>query len=294
MSHSEKPLTVTIATRQNPNLRSASHRLPSSFALRLGVAAAVAIFLTFITLPLLALLLRVPLDSFLTYLTDPVTLDALTLSAITTMISLAAIMVFGTPLAWLLGRRRFRGKQLIETIVELPLVVPPAVGGVALLLTFGRFGLLGGVEKQLGLNLATGTLTAVVLAQIFVAAPFYIKSARIGFAAVPREVEEAALVDGAGAWRTFRSVTAPLAAQGIAGGAVLCWARALGEFGATLIFAGNLEGKTQTMPLAIALQMESAGGLGVGIVLSAILIVASFSLLLTFKLLTGKSIEVMN
>lgn len=264
------------------------------FALRLAVAAAVAIFLAFITLPLLALLLRVPLDSFLTDLADPVTLDALELSAITSLISLAVIMMFGTPLAWLLGRRNFRGKNLIETIVELPLVVPPAVGGVALLLTFGRFGLLGGVEQRLGLNLATGTLTAVVLAQVFVAAPFYIKSARVGFAAVPREVEEAARVDGAGLWRTFCSVTAPLAAQGIAGGMVLCWARALGEFGATLIFAGNLEGKTQTMPLAIALQMQSPGGLGIGIVLSAILIVASFTLLLVFKLLTGKSLEVVN
>ncbi len=294
MSDSEKPLRATTTSHRNPNLHSTSRRLPSSFALRLGVAAAVAILLTFITLPLLALLLRVPLGSFLTYLTDPVTLDALKLSGITTMISLLAIIVFGTPLAWLLGRRRFRGKQLIETIVELPLVVPPAVGGVALLLTFGRFGLLGGLEQQLGLNLATGTLTAVALAQIFVAAPFYIKSARIGFAGVPREVEEAALVDGAGAWRTFRSVTVPLAAQGIAGGAVLCWARALGEFGATLIFAGNLQGKTQTMPLAIALQMESADGLDRGIVLSAILIVASFSLLLTFKLLTGKTLEIMN
>jgi molybdate transport system permease protein len=264
------------------------------FALRLAVAAAVAIFLAFITLPLLALLLRVPLDGFFTYLTDPVTLDALKLSGITTAISLSAIILFGTPLAWLLGRRNFRGKQLIETIVELPLVVPPAVGGVALLLTFGRFGLLGGAEQRLGLNLATGTLIAVVLAQVFVAAPFYIKSARVGFAAVPREVEEAARVDGAGAWRTFRSVTAPLAAHGIAGGVVLCWARALGEFGATLIFAGNLEGKTQTMPLAIALQMQSPGGLGVSIILSAILIVASFTLLLVFKLLTGKSLEIMS
>lgn len=280
--------------RNPPHRQSASRNLPAAFdwgefAVRVGVAAAVAVLLAFISVPLLALLLRVPLDNFWQYLSDPVTRDALQLSGLTTLTSLVVIVLLGTPLAWLLGRHNFRGKQLIETLVELPLVMPPAVGGVALLLTFGRFGLLGGVVQGLGLNLATGATVAVVLAQVFVAAPFYLKSARLGFAAVPREIEEAARVDGAGTWLTFWRVTAPLAAPAIAGGAVLCWARALGEFGATLLFAGNLQGKTQTMPLAIALEMDSAGGLGVGIVLSVILIVASFSLLLVFKLLTGKS-----
>ncbi len=271
---------------QNPKARGWG-----DFGIKLLIATLTAVFLTFITLPLLALLMRVPLDQFGDYLTREVTLDALRLSAVSTAISLAAIILFGTPIAWLLGRREFRGKRLMETVIELPLVMPPAVGGVALLLTFGRFGLLGGVEQQLGLDLSTGTLTAVILAQTFVAAPFYIKAARVGFAAVPHEVEEAARVDGAGWLRTFFSVTMPLAGPGLAGGAVLCWARALGEFGATLLFAGNLAGKTQTMPLAIALAMQSADGLGVGIVLSAILIVASFALLLVFKLLTKSDFE---
>lgn len=256
---------------------------------RLAVAVAGAICVAFLSLPPLALLLRVPLGDLLRYLGDPLVLDALRLSAISSLTSLALMLAFGTPLAYTLARRDFPGKRVVETLVELPLVLPPAVAGVALLFAFGRRSPVGGVLRDLNIEVAF-TLAAVVLAQTFVASPFYIRAARAGFQSVPRDLVDAAHTHGAGGWQTFRHVVAPLAMPGLVGGAVMAWARAVGEFGATILFAGNFQGRTQTMPLAIYTALES--DLNAAIVLSAILVLASFALLITFKLLSGKQLDV--
>jgi molybdate transport system permease protein len=176
--------------------------------------------------------------------------QAISLSLTTTAISLLLILLLGTPLAYILDRRRFPGRRLINILVELPIVLPPAVAGLALLITFGRRGLLGPALQTFGVRVVF-TRTAVVLAQTFVALPFYVRAAQIGFRGVDREIEDAALVDGADPWRRFVYVTAPLSSRALVSGALLSWARALGEFGATILFAGSLPGRTQTMPLLI-------------------------------------------
>lgn len=255
----------------------------------LGVGLAVALFTAFLTLPIVALLLRVPISTLADYATRPIVVDALLLSLYTSLISLGLMVLLGTPLAYVLGRYTFPGKRLLETLVEIPLVMPPAVAGVALLLAFGRRGLLGPLIDGAGLDIAFST-AAVVLAQTFVASPFYVRAARAGFQSVPTELDDAAASDGAGRWARFWHILLPLALPGMVGGAVMAWARALGEFGATILFAGNFQGRTQTMPLAIYSALES--DLNAAIVLSAILVVASFTLLITFKLLSGRRFDV--
>ena len=257
---------------------------------RLIIALSVAVCVSFLSLPLIALLLRVPPDSLPKYLGDPLVTDALRLSGISSVCALALIIVLGTPVAYLLGRTRFRGKRLLETLVELPLVLPPAVAGVALLLAFGRRTPFGTLLHALNLDVAF-TVGAVVIAQTFVAAPFYIKAARAGFQGVPKEAMEAAQTAGANSVQVFSRIVVPLALPSIAGGAVMSWARAVGEFGATILFAGNFQGRTQTMPLAIYIPLES--DINAAIVLSAILVITSFTVLLVFKLLTGRSLDVM-
>lgn len=256
---------------------------------RFAVALASGVCLAFLSLPILALLLNVPAGDLLGYLGRPIVLDALKLSVISSLSSLGLMLLFGTPMAYALARGRFRGKRIIETIIELPLVLPPAVAGVALLFAFGRRTFIGGILRDLNLEVAF-TLAAVVLAQSFVAAPFYIRSARTGFQSVPRELMEMAYTQGAGGWATFRYVVLPLALPGVVGGAVMAWARAVGEFGATILFAGNFQDRTQTMPLAIYTALES--DINVAVVLSAILVISSFTLLILFKLLTGRQLEV--
>lgn len=258
-------------------------------AANLALAVVVALFAGFLALPIVALLLRVPIAALGDYVTRPTVLDALGLSLLTSLASLALMLVFGTPLAYVLGRYRFAGKRLLETLVEVPLVMPPAVAGVALLLAFGRRGLLGPFVEGAGLELAFST-AAVVLAQTFVASPFYVKAARAAFQSVPAELEDSAATEGAGRWARFRRIVLPLALPGIAGGAVMAWARAVGEFGATILFAGNFQGRTQTMPLAIYTALES--DVNIAIVLSAILVLFSFTLLLAFKLLSGRQLDV--
>lgn len=257
---------------------------------KVGLSLACALCTGFLTLPLVALVLRVPLDDLPRYLADPVVRDALRLSAVSSLLSLGLILAVGTPTAYLLGRYNFRGKRLVETLLELPLVLPPAVAGVALLFAFGRRTFVGGILRDLNLEVAF-TLAAVVLAQTFVASPFYIKAARVGFQGVPRELMDASATYGAGAWQTFRYVVAPLALPSIAGGAVMGWSRAVGEFGATILFAGNFQGSTQTMPLAIYTALES--DINAAVVLAVILVVTSFTVLLAFKLLSGRSLDVM-
>jgi len=255
----------------------------------LALAASVALFAGFLVLPVVALLMRVPLTTMGEYLTKPVVLDALRLSLFTSLTSLALIVILGTPLAYVLGRRNFPGKRLLETLVEVPLVMPPAVAGVALLLAFGRRGLLGPAIEGAGLQIAFST-AAVVVAQTFVASPFYIRAAQGAFQSVPVDLPESASTEGAGEWARFQRILLPLALPGMASGAIVAWARALGEFGATILFAGSFQGRTQTMPLAIYSALES--DMNAAIVISAILVVVSFVLLISFKLLSGRQLDV--
>ncbi len=201
--------------------------------------------------------------------------DALLLSLGTSTASLALTLLFGTPLAYLLARERFRGRRLLIVLVELPIVLPPAVAGLALLLTLGRRGALGPLLSDLGISVAFTTL-AVIAAQTFVAAPFYVRAAQVGFAAVPPDVENAARVDGASGMMLFWWVTLPLAARGLGAGLALTWARALGEFGATILFAGSLQGRTQTMPLLIyaVFERDIDAAVATGLLLVVIALVA--------------------
>jgi molybdate transport system permease protein len=235
----------------------------------------------FLALPLVGLLARaLGPAAVLDALGRPIVVEALRLSMLTTLIVLALTLGLGSPLALLLARRRFRGIGLLDSLVDLPIVLPPAVAGLALLLTFGRRGLLGGPLAAVGIELPF-TTAAVVLASLFVAAPFYVRAARSGFLAVPRELEEAARVEGANERQVFRFVTMPVSAPALFGGAILCWARALGEFGATIMFAGQVMGRTQTMPLAIYAALES--DLDAALAVSVLLLGISFALLVFFR-----------
>ena len=236
--------------------------------------------LVFLVLPIVALVLRLNLAQLLENLANREVAQAVSLSLTTTSISTLLGLLLGTPLAYVLARRRFPGRNLLDTLIDLPMVLPPSVAGIALLIAFGRRGLVGQYMTAAGISLAF-TTAAVVLAQMFVAAPFYIKTAISAFAGVDRELEQAAAVDGAGAAGVFRRITLPLAAPTLLGGLVMTWARALGEFGATIIFAGNFPGRTQTMPLAIYLGFEIE--LDVALTLALILLATSFAVLFIVK-----------
>ncbi|HQY90063.1 MAG: ABC transporter permease [Caldilinea sp.] len=244
--------------------------------------------LIFLVWPLVALVTRIPLSLLIENLSNLEVIQAIRLSLTTTALSTSTALLFGTPLAYLLARRDFRGRASIDTLIDLPMVLPPSVAGIALLIAFGRRGWLGAALNDLGLSLAF-TTAAVVMAQIFVAAPFYIKAAIAGFAGVDRDLEKAAAIDGANAWQIFRHITAPLARSALFGGAVMTWARALGEFGATIIFAGNFPGRTQTMPLAIYIGLELE--LSVALTLSAILLATSFLVLFVVKRLLRQQLS---
>ncbi len=240
-----------------------------------------ALLVLFLVLPMVGLVLRAANSGkFLDSLTKPIVVEALRLSFETTLLVMVLSLVLGSPLALLLARRNFRGKILLDTLIDLPIVLPPAVAGLALLLTFGRNGLFGAQLEAVGIELPF-TTAAVVLASLFVAAPFYVRAARSGFMVVPPELEEAARLESASEWQVFRLVTAPVAAPALFGGAVLCWARALGEFGATIMFAGSLIGRTQTMPLAIYNALES--DLDAAVALSVLLLGISFVLLIVAR-----------
>jgi len=227
-------------------------------------------------LPLVALLWRAIGKDFLDNVLSPTALSALKLSLLTSTVSVLIALAAGTPLAYILARWKFHGKTALELLIDLPIVLPPSVAGLALLIAFGRQGVFGVWLNSLGVTLPF-TIAAVVLAQTFVSAPLFVRSARVGFAEIDKQLEEAATVEGANEWQVFRFIMAPLSGRALLTGFVLTWTRALGEFGATIMFAGNLEGKTQTMPLAIYLGFER--GLGVAIALSVMLIVVSFILL---------------
>ncbi len=245
-------------------------------------------------LPVAVLVGRAVLDgSLITTLGQGRVADALVLSLVTTTISLVLMLAFGTPLALLLARRRFRGQVLLETVIDLPIILPPSVAGLALLLAFGRRGLLGEPLDLLGISLPFTTV-AVVIAQTFVAAPFYIRSARAGFTAVDHDLEDAARVDGATERQLFTSITVPLAGAALAAGLVMSWARALGEFGATIMFAGNVQGRTQTLPLLVYGEFQ-AGDLDSSIAAATVLVLAAFGVLVAVRVLHwGRALDVRN
>jgi molybdate transport system permease protein len=257
-----------------------------------GFAVPAGLLALFLALPVVVLVARsLGGRALIDAVTTPVVLDALALSLATTAASLVLTIALGTPLAFLLARRRFRGSTLLETIVDLPIVLPPSVAGLALLLVFGRRGLLGETLEVVGLSIPFTTL-AVILAQTFVAAPFFVRSARAGIAGVDRDLEDAARVDGAAERQVFRWITVPLAAPALAAGLVMCWARALGEFGATIMFAGNFEGRTQTLPLVVYGEFQ-AGHLDASIAAATILVLAAFGVLIAVRLLHwGRALDV--
>ena len=237
-----------------------------------GVAATV-IYVLFIGLPIVALLARAgQQEGFLAGLTGELALQALRLTMVTSVVSMVVVVAVGTPFALLLARRRSTLLRVIDTFVELPIVLPPVVAGVAMLMAFGRNGLLGPLLGSLGVTMPF-TTAAVIFAQVFVAAPFYIRAARIGFAGVDPTYEEVSQTLGVSPWATFWRLTLPVAWPSLLTGLTLAWARAVSEFGATIMFAGNLTGRTQTMPLAIMTAMESS--LGSALALAVLLLAMS-------------------
>jgi molybdate transport system permease protein len=237
--------------------------------------------LLFLVLPLAGLLIRAPWTTLAQRLTEPGVLTALRLSLYTATMATLVCLVLGVPLAWLLARVEFPGRRLVRALVTVPLVLPPVVGGVALLLVFGRRGLIGSrLDAAFGFTVPF-TTTGVIVAEAFVAMPFLVIAVEGALRGADTRYEEAAATLGASRWTTFTHVTLPLVAPGIAAGAVLCWARALGEFGATITFAGNFPGRTQTMPLAVYLALET--DLQAAIVLSLILLIVSVTILAALR-----------
>jgi molybdate transport system permease protein len=254
------------------------------FAVLLGAALALA--LTFLTLPVVAIFAQSSPGELLASLSEEGALDALWLSLQTSLLAIAIIVLVGTPAAYLLATRRFRGRDLVITLIELPLVLPPAVAGIGLLAAVGPSGILGGAVEGAGLELAFQT-AGVVVAITFVSAPFYLRQAEAAFGALDRSWLEASRTLGASEAATFVRIAIPAAMPGLVAGLALAWGRALGEFGATLMFAGALRGVTQTAPLAIyerfTTEFESA------LALSAVLVAVSAAILLTVKLATTQS-----
>ncbi len=253
----------------------------------IAVWALALLLLLFLAIPVGALVIRaLGSGSAWDARTYDILRQALGLSMVTTATTMAIVVILGTPLAYLLARRRFPGAAAVEALVDLPIVLPPAVAGIALLVAFGRNGLVGRWLAEGGVTLGFTTI-AVVMAQVFVSAPFYVIAARGGFARVDSDVEAAAADLGATPGHVFRTVTLPLILPSLIAGAVLAWARALGEFGATIMFAGNFPGVTQTMPLAIYGRF-GAGDMSSALLLSVVLLLASLLVLLGVRIVGGR------
>jgi molybdate transport system permease protein len=258
-----------------PARRRRTNRVP------LGLLVPAVAGLAFLVLPLAGLLIRAPWTTLPRRLAEPGVLAALRLSLLTATLATVVCLVLGVPLAWLLARVEFPGRRVVRALVTVPLVLPPVVGGVALLLVLGRRGLVGAwLDSTFGITLPF-TTTGVVVAEAFVAMPFLVIAVEGALRGADTRYEEAAATLGARRWTTFTHVTLPLVAPGITAGAVLCWARALGEFGATITFAGNFPGRTQTMPLAVYLALET--DLQAAIVLSLILLTVSVTILAALR-----------
>ena len=283
MRTTEAAETMRIPVDRARGDQRSSGRLP-----RPGIAlfwSAVPMIL-FLTLPLLALIWRTELTDISTHLAQPVARRAIILSLWTSATATLLTIVLGTPLALLMTRRHFRGRRALDTLIDLPTVLPPAVAGLALLMAFGRRGMLGQGLSVAGIEIAFTSL-AVIFAQLFVASPYYIRAAIGGLSRSAVELEEAAALDGADSRQIFRFVTVPLARASLLGGLVMTWARALGDFGATILFAGNYPGRTQTMPLAIYIGFEL--DLNVALALSVVLMATAFSILLLVKWILGRT-----
>jgi len=257
----------------------------SSVAFRLGSAGALALLLSFLAIPLIAIFVEAGPGELLASLGEDGALEALGLSLRTSLVALAVIVVIGTPAAYLLARRRFRGRAAVITLIELPLVLPPAAAGIALLAAFGPNGLVGGAIEDAGIRLVLET-AGVIVAMTFVAAPFYVRGAIAAFESIDPDLLDASRTLGAGEGRTFARVAIPGARAGLASGLALAWGRALGEFGATLLFAGSLQGRTQTAPLAIFEFLSR--DFDASLALSGVLVIFSAALLLGVKLLGGE------
>lgn len=253
---------------------------PTPFAAAL--VATTTLTLGFLLIPIVAIFAELSLSELRAGLTSDVTLDALRVTVETNLVAMALIVFFGTPTAYLLATRRFRGRALLVTVVELPLVLPPAVAGIGLLAAFGRFGLLGGTLGALGIEVAF-TKVAVVLAVTFVASPFYVRTAVAAFESVDPDLVAASRTLGAGPARTFARIGLPLASGGLGAGAALAFARGIGEFGATLMFAGSLQGVTQTLSLAVYQQFDV--DFDTALAIGALLVIVSAVVLFAAKLI---------
>lgn len=267
MTQLDKRAAAADTLRGGPRRRSTRGR-----AAPLPLLLPALVGLAFLVVPLLALLVRAPWRDLPSQLTSTEVWQALQLSLLCATLATLVSLVLGVPLAWLLARTEFRGRGLVRALVTLPLVLPPVVGGVALLTALGRNGIVGQyLDQWFGLTLPF-TTTGVVIAEAFVAMPFLVISVEGTLRAADPRYEEAAMTLGASRFTAFRRVTLPLIAPGIAAGSVLAWARALGEFGATITFAGNFPGRTQTMPLAVYLAMQSdpAAAIALSLVLLAV------------------------
>jgi molybdate transport system permease protein len=242
----------------------------------------VLIAIAFLVLPFVALLQRTPWAGLADLLHNPVVTQALKLSLVTSLAATAVAVVLGIPLAWVLARMRFPGRSLLRALVILPMVLPPVVGGAALLFALGRRGLLGEPVYEGTGFLLPFSMWGVIVANAFVAMPFLVITVEAGLRSVDERYEDAAATLGASRWTTFRRVSIPMAAPSVIAGMVLCWARALGEFGATITFAGNFPGRTQTMPIAIFIALER-GDRDAAVALSLIMIAVSLAVLIPLR-----------
>jgi molybdate transport system permease protein len=252
----------------------------AAVALRVGAAIGAGALLLLIVLPLAALMLRVAPGELVAKLATPVVRDALVLSLVTTVWSTVIVVLIGLPVAYLLSRYEFAGKRFVEGLVDLPMVLPPTVAGLGLLLAFGRAGIAGHALAAFGISLPFTTV-AVVIAQVFVGTPFFVSSSVAGFRAVEPRYLEAAAVHRATPSYAFLRVTLPLALPSVIAGVAMSWARSLGEFGATITFAGALQGRTQTMPIAVYIALQN--DLDAAVALAVVLVVVSFALLLALR-----------
>lgn len=255
----------------------------SRFWISMWIAAGIG--LAFLAVPIVSLLWRAVdyRDSLGEERTRSILIDAIGLSLATSMTAMIAVVAFGTPIAWILARSQSRAARIADAVIDLPILLPPAVAGIALLTGFGRMGTLGGWLDSVGMQVGFSS-AAVILAQVFVSAPFYIRSARAGFMRVHQSLEETAGDLGAKPFNVFWRITLPLAKNSIVAGLVIAWARALGEFGATIMFAGNRRGVTQTMPLAIY-ERYGSGDLPAAIVMSVVLLGISMIFLVAVRLI---------
>ncbi|MGI8802109.1 MAG: ABC transporter permease [Solirubrobacteraceae bacterium] len=280
-------MAVEPAERRAPAAAARGGRAPGRIG-RLGLGALLSLVvgttLTFLALPIIALFAEIPLASVPHLLADPAVQSALAVTARTNVVANILILAFGTPLAYVLATKRFRGRSLVITLVELPLVMPPAVAGIGMLAAFGAGGLFGDDLKQAGIFFPF-TEWAVVLAVTFVASPFYIRQAISAFEGVDPTMTAAARTLGAGPARTFWRISLPLAAAGLVAGWVLAFARGVGEFGATIVFAGNVQGTTQTLTLAVYQELD--GNFNIALAIGILLVVLSATVLLSYKMIVS-------